>query len=96
MVDSSAIAAFILKEEGVGEVGRVPNDVHNPSLAVKEVAHPQDDIMDKALEIALRRRITVYNALYISLAKITDSTLVTLDEEQAKVAIVKGVKYVTP
>ncbi len=65
-------------------------------IGVNFELHEQDDIMDNAMKIALGRRITVYEALYIALAKKTNSTLVTLDKKQAEAAAAEGVHYITP
>ncbi len=40
-----------------------------------------DEILDEAIKIAFNYNITVYDALYVALAKITSSKLVTYDKE---------------
>ena len=56
--------------------------------------HPQGDLMDEAFEIALRRKVTVYDALYVALAKEKGTPLLTLDSKQAEVAENEGVEVV--
>ncbi len=65
-------------------------------IGVNIELYPQDNIIDEAIEIAFRRKITVYDALYIALAKKTNSTLVTLDEKQARAAATEKIKHIIP
>ena len=39
------------------------------------------DILDRAVELAFKTGITVYDAVYVALAKITNSKLITYDTE---------------
>ena len=39
------------------------------------------DILDRAVELAFKTGITVYDAIYVALAKITNSKLITYDTE---------------
>ena len=39
------------------------------------------DILDRAVELAFKTNITVYDAIYVALAKITNSKLITYDTE---------------
>ena len=39
------------------------------------------DILDRAVELAFKTDITVYDAIYVALAKITNSKLITYDTE---------------
>jgi len=48
-------------------------------------------LASKAIEIAVKYRITVYDALYLALAISTNSTLLTFDEELRKIAKEIGV-----
>ncbi len=50
------------------------------------------DVLPSAFDLALRRGITVYDALYVELAKREDLPLVTCDEHQGRVARDEGVK----
>ena len=50
------------------------------------------DLLEEALEDAARYEVTVYDALYVALAKKLEAELVSRDEEQVKVAEKAGVK----
>jgi predicted nucleic acid-binding protein len=54
----------------------------------------QEDLMRDALELAVKTRITVYDALFIALAKKTGLRLATADREQARAAEQAGVEVV--
>jgi len=56
------------------------------------ILRPQARYMDKAFELALKHRITVYDSLYIALSIEEASPLLTLDSEQARVAWTEGIK----
>jgi len=56
------------------------------------VLHPGVKYLQKALEISLRRGVTVYDALYIALALEEKKPLLTLDERQREVAETVGVE----
>lgn len=47
---------------------------------------PQLAIMDKAFALASREDLTVYDSLYVELAKEMNARLLTLDQRQRKVA----------
>jgi len=49
-------------------------------------------ILKDAFEIAMKYNLTVYDALYIALAKNMDATLVTLDTRQYGVCRQEGIK----
>jgi len=55
-------------------------------IGVNVVLEPQEKYLDMALEIALEHKVTIYDALYIALAKEGNMPLLTLDEKQAQVA----------
>jgi predicted nucleic acid-binding protein len=55
---------------------------------------PQEPYLVEALEIALRNNITVYDALFVAMAKRKGLELATCDEKQAKAARKEGVKAV--
>ena len=46
----------------------------------------QREVMDEAFEIAINNAITVYDALYVALAKMRGIPLVTSDNRQASIA----------
>ena len=52
----------------------------------------QNDYMLGAFRIALKNKITIYDALFIELAKNTNTELVTSDSKQAEIARKEGVK----
>lgn len=56
------------------------------------ILRPQARYVDKAFELALKHRITVYDSIYIALSIEEASPLLTLDSEQARVAWMEGVK----
>jgi len=51
----------------------------------------EDEYLDRALEIALKEGITVYDALYISLAIHQNKPILTLDKKQREVSRKYGV-----
>jgi predicted nucleic acid-binding protein len=53
-----------------------------------------DNVWPDAVEIADRRGLTVYDALYIELAKRTNSKLATLDKAMNRAAVAEGVSVV--
>jgi predicted nucleic acid-binding protein len=46
-----------------------------------EIVAPHTDLIDKAVELADRKNITVYDASFLALAELLDATLVTSDQE---------------
>ena len=59
------------------------------------VLEPEIKYLQDALKIALKNMVTVYDALYISLAKVENLPLFTLDRRQSKAAEEVGVKVIT-
>jgi len=59
------------------------------------VLEPETKYIGESLEIALRHKITVYDALYLALAKKKNLPLLTLDEKQAQIARKLEIKTVT-
>ncbi len=55
---------------------------------------PQDDLLQDAFNIALEHGISIYDALFIALAKRRELELVTSDERQAKIAKKMGIPVV--
>jgi len=55
---------------------------------------PQEPYLVEAFEMALRNDMTVYDALFVAMAKRKGLELVTCDEKQAKAARREGVKAV--
>ncbi|MCD6244484.1 MAG: type II toxin-antitoxin system VapC family toxin [Candidatus Korarchaeota archaeon] len=54
----------------------------------------ETELLPSAFEMALKRNITVYDALYVELARRRGLPLVTCDELQAKVARDEGVEVI--
>lgn len=52
----------------------------------------EDKYVEKAIEIGVKSKITVYDALFIALAKELSLELITSDKKQAEAAIGNGVK----
>jgi len=55
-------------------------------------AMDQNTILEEATEIAVRKGTTIYDALYIALAKKHQYKLLTLDKQQAEIATQVGVQ----
>lgn len=58
------------------------------------VVEAQEDLYRDAFAIAVRENITVYDALFIQLARSKDTTLVTSDGKQARAAESVGVRTI--
>jgi len=58
------------------------------------VLEPEERYLSEALEVALEDKITVYDALYIAMARARNLPLLTLDKGQARVARSYGVEVV--
>jgi predicted nucleic acid-binding protein len=122
VIDSSALAKFLLKEEGWDRVREIIiKRPYTLELAVKEVANaiwrrvsllkdisiekaitllndllelkkrlliiePQDIYMKQAFEIAVKEKITVYDALFMAQAFMKQATLISSDKEQCEIA----------
>jgi predicted nucleic acid-binding protein len=121
VIDASALAKFILKEEGWGEVAEyLKAGTISTDYIVKEVANAvwrrfeqgaislkgselmlsalkrivgssiviEDELahLDEAIRIAFSRHITVYDSVYIAIAKGKRLALLTADEKQAAAA----------
>mgnify|MGYP001626454639 CR=1 FL=1 len=54
----------------------------------------QENYLIEALDIAIKHRITIYDALFIVLAKKKSMELITSDETQARVAQTNGVRVI--
>jgi predicted nucleic acid-binding protein len=52
------------------------------------------DYIDEAFEISIKQNITVYDSLYIALAKKKKLELLTADEMQAQAASLEGVRAI--
>jgi len=130
VVDASALAAFILREEVVWRsisnyikycisVDHVVKEVLNTiwkAYILREfidldgakkaynlllsligrnlLLEPELNYIDKAYEISIENRITVYDSLYIALALDKQLPLLTLDSQQRRIAQQLGVEVV--
>jgi len=128
VIDSSALAKFLLKEEGWDRVREIIiKRPYTLELAVKEVANaiwrrvsllkdisiekaitllndllelkkklliiePQDTYMKQAFEIAVKEKITVYDALFMAQAFMKQATLISSNKEQCEIAEKLGIK----
>jgi predicted nucleic acid-binding protein len=122
VIDSSALAKFLLKEEGWEKIREIIiKRPYTLELAVKEVANaiwrrvsllkdiniekaiillndllelkkklliiePQDIYIKQAFEIAVKEKITIYDALFIAQAVMKQAALASSDKEQCKIA----------
>jgi len=128
VIDASALAKFVLKEEGWRGVIPFLKRAESVDHALKEVANAiwkarrrgfigdedaskkfealltlaagnielveEFDLLPAAFDLAVAGGITVYDALYVSLARRDGLPLVTSDEAQGKVARGVGVKVI--
>ncbi|MGC8932284.1 MAG: type II toxin-antitoxin system VapC family toxin [Candidatus Methanodesulfokora sp.] len=51
------------------------------AMSIGLVVHNFDEVLDKAVEIAFRNNLTIYDSVYAALAEILDATLLTYDEK---------------
>jgi len=58
------------------------------------ILRPQARYVDRAFELALKHRITIYDSMYIALSIEEASPLLTLDSRQARAARAEGVRLV--
>jgi len=129
VIDASALAKLIFKEEGWEEVAEVlKRGVISIDYIIKEVANSilrrlvrnevtyeeakvmyramkeilgkalrfEEELpyMDEAFEISLRQKTTIYDSLYIAVAKKNRFTLLTADHKQAQVASTENVQTI--
>ncbi len=64
-------------------------------MDVNILIEAENKYMDEAFKIALKHNITVYDALYIALAKRKNLPLLTLDKKQARIAKKLGIHVVS-
>lgn len=57
-------------------------------------AEDQDQLLEEALSVAIKRKITIYDSLFIALAKGKGLSLLTSDRRQVEAAIEEGVKAI--
>lgn len=66
--------------------------IMNRLLNVNVLLEPEEKYLEEAFKTALKMGITVYDALYIALAKNKQLPLLTLDKRQKEAAESAGVK----
>jgi len=60
------------------------------------IVTPTEEVMNLAIELAYKYGITIYDSVFVSLAKLIDATFVTADETlYEKVKDLKFVKFIT-
>jgi len=63
-------------------------------VGVNIVVEPEERYVENALRIAMEHKVTVYDALYLALAREKNLPLLTLDKRQAQVARRLGIELV--
>lgn len=71
-------------------------DVLLSMVGVNIIVEREEEYLKSALEVAISAGVSVYDALYISLAQKEALPLLTLDDKQARVAEAFGVKVIKP
>ena len=82
-----AIITSRLKEEQAKEVLRLVKEYFECCVVMED----QEPLLDKALELATRYKLTVYDSLFVTLSIIKGLPLISLDKKQRKVAKELGV-----
>lgn len=65
-------------------IGLSSDDVINgvrAAMSIGLVVHSFEEVLEKAVEIAFRKDLTIYDSVYAALAEILDATLITYDDE---------------
>jgi len=121
VIDASALAAYILREEGYEKIDKYfAEEVVSIELVAKEVLNAvyvayrrgrinsehvdialrslkellakvirivsQNDVLKEAFRISLKHNITIYDSLYIALAKRVHGKLLSRDKKQLDIA----------
>ncbi|MEM3393093.1 MAG: type II toxin-antitoxin system VapC family toxin [Candidatus Bathyarchaeia archaeon] len=87
---ANALWKKVLSQEAkIEDVEEILKDLIK-SNAIK--LHCQEDYLIAAFRIAVKHKITVYDSLFIELAKSINLELVTSDDEQAEIAKKEGIK----
>jgi len=89
---ANALWKKVLRNEmSISDANKIIADL-SEAEAIKIVN--QDNYLSKAFEIAVRNRITVYDALFVALAKELNIELITSDTKQAEIAKKEGINTV--
>ncbi len=88
-------AVLVRKSLSVDEASRVI-ELFRKYLSGNMVLENELDYIDQGFQIALKEGITVYDALYISLALEKNAPLASLDNKQRRVAERLGVQVLPP
>ena len=84
-VSNAIWKAYIKKHIGVDDV-KFKFEALKKLFSKNLVITPESELLDKAMEIALKHEISVYDSLYLALAVVKRTNLSSLDEEQIRVA----------
>ena len=85
-VANSIWKAFFLKKYLSKSEAKATYELLMMMIGKNVMLVPETDYLDRALEIALEQGVTVYDALYIALAKDRGVPLLTLDGKQREIA----------
>ncbi len=88
-------AVLVRKSLSVDEASRVI-ELFRKYLSGNMVLENELDYIDQGFQIALKEGITVYDALYISLALEKNAPLASLDNKQRRVAERLGIQVLPP
>lgn len=88
-----------IKETANALIKKVLKSEANAETAKEIIGHlprivrimPQRELLSKALEIAIKHKLAIYDALFIALSVNTNTPLLTSDEKQAKTSKEYGV-----
>lgn len=78
--------ALKYKKDNFEKIQKANKDLWDIGFLIKRI---NKEILDKSIEIALKYNFTIYDSLYIALAQIYETELITADEELAKAPNVK-------
>ena len=88
-VVNSVWKRFLRKELDEGDAYRLfKGFIDNLMVKIMD----QEDLLDDAFKISLRHNCTIYDSLYIALAKKMNSELITSDKKQRDIAVKEGVR----
>lgn len=86
------VANALWKKNRLGEVeGEIALELLKKSRGLVS-SIGEKEFLDKALEIAIQHKITVYDALYLAAALSLNAEFITADREQARVAEKLGLR----
>ncbi len=80
--------ALRYKKDYSEKIKKANEDLWSFQLKVEKLSK---ELLDKAIEIAIKNDFTIYDSIYIALAQIYETELITADEKLLKVP---GVKFI--